>query len=139
MELVTMFKNLPAALVAMSLVAVSQPASAQISLKLYNGAAVPITAINGNIVKIYGSNFNIYADINTAETPQTADTATRGIWLNNILVSSSALKPGMSCVVVGWKRHVSSMATPASRLPLDGEAPPSVDTTGYIHKMVCKG
>ncbi len=130
-----MFKKLSAAFVALSLLAVSQPASAQSAGLMYNGAAVPITAIKGDIVTIYGSNFNLYARINTA---QTADTATQGIWLNNIPVSSSALKPGMSCVVVGWKRHVSSLA-PARNLPMDGEAPESVFTTGFVSKMVCKG
>lgn len=143
-----MFKNVSAAFVALSLVAVSQPASAQTAGLITNNTAVTIRAISGNIVKISGSlynplyindYFNITAVINTA---QTADTAARGIWLNNVPVSSSALKPGMSCFVLGWHRFTSSLAPPSSRLPMDGEpapSPNSMNIVGFLSKMVCKG
>jgi len=139
-----MFKKISAALVAMSLVAVSQPASAQTSGFITNGSPVTIKDIKGNLVNIAGSfyqrvnptdYFTVYEYINTKET---ADTATKGIWLNNVPVSLSALKPGMSCFVMGWVRFTSSRA-PITRPMLDGEAPPPVNTVGFLDKMVCKG
>jgi len=140
MDLVTMFKKLSAALVAMSLVAIAQSAFAQQSEwpLITNGgsttilAVTPKNATTSAKVKFDGRNFA--RPLNGVEyfnLPNVTN-ATRYIKLNGVAVEPSALKPGMTCsYIVGWQLQRSSQAAPIFDVAEGAQS--------YITMMTCKG
>ena len=122
-----MFKPLSAAIVALSLVAVAQPASAQISLARPLPTPSPIAA------PVTGFSLTIAAvTLRTATAPASVTGRAGVVWsfngsgtvagagatLNGTPVAPAALKVGMTCLIDGTKTG---------------------DLTGLITKIACKG